>query len=80
MKIPVCKPSITEVEKRWVNKALNENRISSTGGMVEQFEKEFAKKVGRKYAIAVNSGGSALFLTLWALRFSFILNTMGIRG
>jgi len=67
MKIPVCRPSITKTEKRWVKKALKENRISSTGGLVELFEERFAKKVNRKYCVAVNSGGSALFLTLWAL-------------
>jgi len=67
MKIPVCEPSTTEVEKRWVNKALDENMISSTGSMVDKFEEELAKRIGTDYCVAVNSGGSALFLTLWAL-------------
>ena len=67
MKIKVCEPSTSAVEKKWVNKALDENRISSTGGYVEKFEKEFAKKIGTKYAVAVNSGYSAIFLTLVAL-------------
>src|SRR3990167_2452898 len=65
--IPVCSPDTTEVEKRWVNKALDENRISSTAGFTEEFEEKFAEKIGVKYAISCNSGGSALFLALWAL-------------
>jgi len=67
MKIQVCTPSTTKKEIKWVLKALKENRISSTGGFVELFEKEFAKKIGIKYCVAVNSGFSALFLTLCAL-------------
>jgi perosamine synthetase len=66
-KIPVCEPSIGKREKRWVNKALSENRLSASAGFVEKFEKEFAKKIGTKYAVAVNSGGSSLFLALKAL-------------
>ncbi|MDO8265284.1 MAG: DegT/DnrJ/EryC1/StrS family aminotransferase [Candidatus Parcubacteria bacterium] len=62
--IPVCRPDISQKEIKWVNRALKENRISSTGGFVELFEKEFAKKIGTKYAVACNSGGSALFLAL----------------
>jgi len=65
--IPVCAPSTTQKEIKWVNKALKENKISSTGGFVEQFEKEFAKKAGTEYAVAVNSGTSALLLALKAL-------------
>lgn len=67
MKIPVCTPSTSKREIKWVLKALKENKISSTGGYVEKFEQEFAKKIGTKYCVAVNSGFSALFLTLCAL-------------
>ena len=65
--IPVCSPSITRNEIGWVRRALKENRISSVGGFVDLFEERFAEKIGTKYCVAVNSGGSALFLTLWAL-------------
>lgn len=37
------------------------------GGQVYNFEKEFAKWQGRKYAVAVNSGTSALFVAIKAL-------------
>lgn len=65
--ISVCRPDTSELEKKYVLEALNNNAISSTAGYVEKFENEFAKKIGIKYAIAVNSGGSALFLALKAL-------------
>ena len=66
-RIKVCEPSVTSIEKDYVSLALAEKKISSTGGLVEEFEKSFAEKIGVQHAIAVNSGGSALFLTLWAL-------------
>lgn len=37
------------------------------GKEVEQFEAEFSKYIGTKYAIGVNSGSDALYLALWAL-------------
>ncbi len=66
-KIRVCEPSISELEKRYVMEALSNNFISSVAPPVAKFKEEFAKKIGVKHAVAVNSGGSALFLTLWAL-------------
>ena len=65
--IKVSEPSTTSNEINWVNKALRENKISAATDIVEKFENEFAKKIGTKYAVAVNSGTSALFLALWAL-------------
>ncbi len=69
--IRVCEPYITKKEIDFVSRAVKEGNISSTAKYVELFEKAFAKKFGIKYAVAVNSGGSALFLALWAL---------GVRG
>lgn len=65
--IRVCEPSISKKEIIYVSKALKEKEISSIAKYVGMFERAFAKKVGTKYAVSVNSGGSALFLTLWAL-------------
>lgn len=65
--IKVCEPYITKKEVEVVSRAVKEGNISSTAKYVELFEKAFAKKFGAKYAVAVNSGGSALFLALWAL-------------
>ena len=66
--IPVCEPSITAKETGYVLKALHSGWVSSEGESVEQFEKLFARKVSHtKYAIAVNSGTSAVHLALAAL-------------
>ncbi len=67
LKIPVCRPSTTSTEIKWVNRALKDNQISSQSKYVKMFEKKLAEKVGTRYAISVNSGTSALFLALKAL-------------
>lgn len=65
--IHVCEPSLTALEKKYVNEALDNNWLSSTAPPVGLFEEAFARKFGVRHAVAVNSGGSALFLALWAL-------------
>jgi perosamine synthetase len=65
--IRVCEPSISELEREYVRQALNSNWLSSIAPPVALFEEAFAKRFGAKHAVAVNSGGSALFLALWAL-------------
>lgn len=51
-----------------IKKCFDSSWISSKSPWVEKFEKAFAKKIsGTKYAVAVNSGTSALFLALKAL-------------
>jgi len=65
--IPVCSPSTTKAEIKMVQKALEQNMISSTSPFVEMFEQKFATKINTKYAVAVNSGTSALFIALRAL-------------
>lgn len=66
-RIPVCEPDLTKKEIRYVKEAIESSWISGTGPFVERFEKEYAKQVSHtKYAIAVNSGTSALHLSLVA--------------
>lgn len=62
--IPVCEPTLNKKAFNYVNQALKTNWISSRGEMLEKFERLFARKVGAKYAVAVNSGTSALHLAL----------------
>ena len=62
--IPVCEPTLNSKAFQYVNQALKTNWISSRGSFLEKFENLFAKKVGAKYAVAVNSGTSALHLAL----------------
>ena len=53
--------------KRYVNEALNANRLSR-GPFTEKFEHQFAKAHGCKYGIFLNSGTSALQVALAALK------------
>ena len=64
--IPVNSPPITSESKVLVTKALEEGWISSAGPYVEQFEQEFAKYLGVKHAILVNTGTAALHIALLA--------------
>ena len=66
MIIPFSRASITQKEIDVVVGVLK-NGWMTMGPETEAFEKEFAEYVGAKYAIAVNSATSALFLSLKAL-------------
>jgi len=61
--ISIAKPYIGEEEKQAVMKVLDSCSLAQ-GPEVEAFEKEFAEFVGTKFAVAVNSGTSALHLAL----------------
>ncbi len=67
IKIYVCEPDITEKEINYVTDTIRKNYLSSIAPPVKNFENAFAQKFGMKHAVAVNSGGSALFLALKAL-------------
>ena len=65
--IPVYQPSITSLEKQYVNDCLDSSWISSKGKYVNLFEKSFAEKTGVDYATTVCNGTVALHLALLAL-------------
>lgn len=65
--IPVCEPDVRGNEANYAFEAVSSGWISSKGKFVQRFEQEFAECVGAKYGCAVNSGTSALHLTLAAL-------------
>lgn len=66
-KIGVGHAHIGELEKKYINMALDAGRLSQ-GEFVYKFENEFAKLHGQKYGIACNSGTSALHVALEALK------------
>ena len=68
--IPVCEPDLRGNELKYVTDAVTSTWISSRGKYLDLFEQQFAKKVGAKYAIAVNSGTNALYLACAALDIS----------
>ncbi len=70
MKIPVANPVIGEREAKAVYETVKGGWLSQ-GKRVSYFEDMFAEYVGAKYAIAVNSGTSALHLAVIAAGVSF---------
>ena len=68
-KIPIAKPQIGWRERSAVNRVLKSLSVAQ-GPEVKAFESEFSKIVGDRECVAVNSGTSALHLSLIALGIS----------
>ncbi|KKT28982.1 MAG: aminotransferase DegT [Candidatus Giovannonibacteria bacterium GW2011_GWB1_46_20] len=66
IKINLAKPWFDRREPEAAYRVVKSGYLIS-GPLVEKFEREFAKKIGVKYAIAVNSGSSALLVVQQAL-------------
>jgi aminotransferase in exopolysaccharide biosynthesis len=62
--IPLHEPRFNGNEKKYLNDCIDSTFVSSVGKYVDTFEKEFAKKVGSKYAIATVNGTAALHISL----------------
>ena len=57
-------PYLKGKEKKLVNDCIEKNFVSSSGNLISIFEKKFCKTYNFKYAVALNSGTSALHLGL----------------
>jgi perosamine synthetase len=68
--IPVNVPKFDGNEAKYLVQAIESGWISSEGPFVNQFEQQFAKRHGRKHAIAVSSGTAALQCSVDALDLS----------
>lgn len=66
IKIPLSRPDLTEKEINAVLEVLKTPHLS-LGPKLKEFEEKFAKYIGTKHAVAVNSGTSALHLALLSL-------------
>jgi len=64
--IPLSNADITDLETNAVLEVLNSKRLA-LGPKLSEFETKMAEYTGRKYALAVNSGTSALHLLIRAL-------------
>ncbi len=64
--IPLARPDITDLERRYVMEVLETPHLS-LGPKLMEFEKKLAAYAGVKHAVAVNSGTSALHLIVRAL-------------
>lgn len=60
--IPVHQPVLGGNEKKYVLDCLKSGWISSHGGYIDKFEKNFSKYCGVNYGVATTSGTSALHL------------------
>jgi perosamine synthetase len=66
MKVYLSRPDITDAEIQAVCSILKSPNLS-LGPTLSEFENKFAQYIGRKHAIAVNSGTSGLYLCMLAL-------------
>jgi perosamine synthetase len=65
-RVPLSSPDIGELEINYVTQVLRSNQLS-LGPWLKQFEESFAKYAGRRYAVAANSGTSALHMCVRAM-------------
>jgi perosamine synthetase len=64
--IPLSRPNVGDLEIQCVTEVLRSGMLS-LGSTVPKFEAQFAAFIGRKHAVAVNSGTSALHLCMRAI-------------
>lgn len=62
--IALHEPRFLGNEKNYLNECIDSTFVSSVGKYVDTFEKEFAQKVGSKFAIATVNGTAALHIAL----------------
>ncbi len=65
--IPVCEPTLTGNELRYVSECVQTNWISSAGRFIREFERAFADACGTRYGVACANGTVALHLALATL-------------
>lgn len=66
-KIHLDTPNIGELEKKYLNKAIDSGYISTVGPFVPEFENKFAKYLRTKMAISTQSGTAAIHMALYEL-------------
>ncbi len=65
--IPVCEPTLTGNELRYVSECVQTNWISSAGRFIREFEHAFADACGTRFGVACANGTVALHLALATL-------------
>lgn len=64
--IQISKPTITQLEIKYVTDAVQSGWVSSLGKYIDRFEAEFAEFCGTRFAICVSNGTVAIQLALSA--------------
>ena len=62
--IPLSVPEIAGNEWTYLKDCLDSNWVSSVGGYVDRFERDFADRLGLPYAVATVNGTAALHVAL----------------
>ena len=65
--IPVCTPTLSGNEERYVLKCIRDNWVSSMGKYITEFENQFAAYVGARHGVSCSNGTAAVHLALAAL-------------
>ena len=65
--IPVNEPLFNGNEKKYLNECIDTGWVSSEGRFVKLFEKKFALRMQRKYAVSLTNGTAALDVAVVAL-------------
>jgi perosamine synthetase len=64
-KIYLDDPNLGNLEKEYLNKAIDSNYVSVVGPYVPEFEEKFSKYLGVEKAISTQSGTTALYMSLY---------------
>ena len=67
MIVPIARPFIGQLEKKFAKEALYSGWISSNGKYIKKFEQELQKKLKIKNCVVCSNGSVALFMALKAL-------------
>ena len=67
MSIPINTPLLSGNEKEYLMNCISTGWISSEGPYVDEFEKKFAKYIGRDFGITCSNGSAALDIAVAAL-------------
>lgn len=62
--IPLAVPNLAGNEEKYLKQCIATNFVSSVGPFVKKFELQLSKRLNSKYAVATNTGTSALHLML----------------
>lgn len=65
--IPICEPSLTALERKYLLEAIDSGWISSQGDFITLFENKFADWHNSAHAVACSNGTTALHLALAVL-------------
>src|SRR4030042_5354007 len=66
-KIHLDAPSIGDLEKQYLNNAVDAGFVSTAGPFVAEFEEKFAAYLNTKKAVSTQSGSAAIHLALYEL-------------